>query len=130
MKHSDACEPTQVVFMDNDTYEETRLRREESWAKWLKEGDTVPLISWNGLVITVDVPKSVTLAITETEPGIQGNRSSSGTKSATLETGAKVQVISKSAGSNFWSEATTGCHLLRCGGCWISGSRSGMLSLS
>lgn len=82
----------QVVFMDNNTYEETRLRRDESWAKWLKEGDTVPLISWNGLVITVDVPKSVSLTIAETEPGIQGNRSSSGTKSAVLETGAKIQV--------------------------------------
>lgn len=79
--------------MDNSTYEETRLKRDESWAKWLKEGDTVPLISWNGLVITVDVPKSVTLAISETEPGIQGNRSSSGSKPATLETGAKVQVF-------------------------------------
>ena len=78
--------------MDNESYEETRLKRDESWAKWIKEGDTIPLITWNGIVMTVDVPKTVTLAIASTDPGLQGNRSSSGTKPATLETGAVIQV--------------------------------------
>jgi len=81
-----------VVFMDNDSYEETRLKRDESWAKWIKEGDLVPLISWNGLVISVDYPKTASLKIASTDPGLQGNRSSAGTKLAILETGAQVQV--------------------------------------
>jgi len=78
--------------MDNDSYEETRLKRDESWAKWIKEGDLVPLISWNGLVISVDYPKTASLKIASTDPGLQGNRSSAGTKLAILETGAQVQV--------------------------------------
>ena len=49
----------QFVFMDTSTYEETRLRREESWAKYLKEGSNVDLLSWNGNVISVETPKSV-----------------------------------------------------------------------
>lgn len=79
--------------MDNETYEETRVKRDESWAKWIKEGDNIALISWNGIVITVDVPKTVTLAIAETDPGVKGNTASGGSKPATLETGAVVQVL-------------------------------------
>lgn len=37
----------QYVFMDMETYEETRIPRDESWAKYLKEGSTVALVLWN-----------------------------------------------------------------------------------
>ncbi len=84
--------PGQVVFMDNSSYEETRLKRDDSWAKWIKEGDEVPLVSWNGVVISVEYPKTATLKIVSTDPGLQGNRSNAGTKPATLETGAQIQV--------------------------------------
>ena len=40
----------QYVFMDLETYEETRLGRDESWAKYLKEGFTVALVVWNDKV--------------------------------------------------------------------------------
>ena len=78
--------------MDNNTYEETRLKKDDSWCKWIKEGDLLSLISWNGKIIDVDVPKTVTLVVSETEPGVKGNTVSGGSKPATLETGAIVQV--------------------------------------
>jgi len=74
------------VFMDNKTYEETRVKRDESWAKYLKEGADVQLVTWNGKVISVDPPTTVELEITETDPGVKGNTVSGGSKPATLET--------------------------------------------
>ncbi|KAL3140359.1 hypothetical protein ABBQ38_004620 [Trebouxia sp. C0009 RCD-2024] len=82
----------EYVFMDLDTYEETRLGRDESWAKYLKEGFTVALVIWNDKVISVEVPKNLELEVTETAPGVKGNTVSGGTKSAKLETGAVIQV--------------------------------------
>ena len=82
----------QVVFMDSATYEEARVKPEDAWSKWVKEGDTVNLVVWNGKVITVEIPKTVTLLIAEAGPGVQGSRSSAGSKSIKLETGAIIQV--------------------------------------
>ena len=78
--------------MDSQTYEEARMKRDESWAKWVKEGDSVNLVFWDGKVITVELPKTVTVVVAESDPGLQGGRSSAGTKAVTLETGAVVQV--------------------------------------
>ena len=63
----------QYVFMDMETYEEQRLEKDDSWAKWLTEGMNVQLVIWEGKVISVDVPKSVELVITQSEPGVKGN---------------------------------------------------------
>lgn len=82
----------EYVFMDLETYEETRLARDESWAKYLKEGFTIALVVWNDKVISVEVPKNLELEVTETAPGVKGNTVSGGTKSAKLETGAVIQV--------------------------------------
>lgn len=83
----------ECVFMDMSTYEETRLTKDpSSWGKYLKEGMDVQLLFWNGKVITVDLPSSVELEVTETDPGVRGNTASGGSKPATLETGAVVQV--------------------------------------
>ncbi|KAK9841668.1 hypothetical protein WJX74_009834 [Apatococcus lobatus] len=82
----------QYVFMDMETYEEQRLVKDESWAKWLTEGMNVQLVIWEGKVISVDVPKSVELVITQSEPGVKGNTAAGGSKPATLETGAVIQV--------------------------------------
>lgn len=59
--------------MDMETYEEQRLEKDDSWAKWLTEGMNVQLVIWEGKVISVDVPKSVELFITQSEPGVKGN---------------------------------------------------------
>jgi hypothetical protein len=44
------CCTAQFVFMDSETYEETRLKRDEAWARYLKEGAEVALLFWNGKV--------------------------------------------------------------------------------
>jgi hypothetical protein len=74
------------------TYEETRVKYDESWAKYMKEGMDVSVLVWNGNVISVDVPNTVELLVTETDPGVKGNTAQGGSKPATLETGAVVQV--------------------------------------
>lgn len=63
----------QYVFMDNTTYEETRLKKDEGWAKYLKEGAEVALLIWNGRVISVDSPVTVELEVVDTDPGVKGN---------------------------------------------------------
>ncbi len=68
----------QYVFMDLSTYEETRLGRDEAWAKWLKEGMEAQLLKWNDRVISVDLQKNVELQVTETDPGVKGNTASGG----------------------------------------------------
>lgn len=82
----------EYVFMDMSTYEETRVKYDEAWAKYMKEGMEVSVLVWNGNVISVDVPNTVELAVTETDPGVKGNTAQGGSKPATLETGAVVQV--------------------------------------
>ena len=79
------------VFMDMQTYEETRLERSD-WAKYLKVEETVSMVVWNDKVISVDLPKVVSLEVTETDPGVRGNTVSGGSKPATLETGAVINV--------------------------------------
>jgi hypothetical protein len=78
--------------MDNDTYEETRMKKDDSWAKYLKEGFVVELVTWNGKVISVEPPNTIDLEVVETDPGLKGNTASGGSKPAKLETGAVVQV--------------------------------------
>ena len=66
----------QFVFMDNETYEETRLKKDEAWSKYMKEGTEAALLFWNGKVISVDPPVSMELEVTDTDPGLKGNTAS------------------------------------------------------
>ena len=52
----------------------------------------VGVLVWNGKVISVDLPTTVELEVVETDPGVKGNTQSGGSKPATLETGAVIQV--------------------------------------
>jgi elongation factor P len=61
-------------------------------AEWLKENDDVHLLFHDGQVISLNLPIFVTLRVTQCDPGLQGDRSSGGTKPATLETGTTIQV--------------------------------------
>ena len=64
-----------------------------SWAlKFLKENMEVHIMTFNSEMLGVQLPKTVVLEVTETEPGIKGDTSSGGSKSAVLETGLNVQV--------------------------------------
>jgi elongation factor P len=87
-------EGEQFVFMDTEHFEQSFVPESAvgDAAKWIKEGDTIELVFHGDEVVDVNLPASVTLEITETEPGVQGDRVSGATKPATLETGAVVQV--------------------------------------
>jgi len=82
------------VFMDMTSFEETRLSSAQigKGAKYLKEGMEVNVIFHNGKVLEVELPISITLKVTETDPGVKGDTASGGTKPAILETGAQVMV--------------------------------------
>jgi elongation factor P len=81
-------------FMDNDSYEQVELQREflGDAAQWLKDGDTVSVLLAGGDLIGVEPPMFVELEVVETEPGFKGDTVQGGTKPATLQTGALVQV--------------------------------------
>ncbi len=59
---------------------------------YLKEGDEANLQMYNGEIVGVELPAAVELTVTETEPGMQGDRVSGARKPATLQTGLVVQV--------------------------------------
>ncbi len=82
------------VFMNMSSFEETRLTSDQigQSCKYLKEGMEVNVVSWNGRVLEVELPISVSLKVTETDPGVKGDTASGGTKPAILETGAQVMV--------------------------------------
>lgn len=84
----------QHVFMDNESYEQIELpaTRIEYELKFLKENMEVYIVMYQGEVLGVDIPNTVELEVTETEPGIKGDTASGGTKPATVETGLIVQV--------------------------------------
>lgn len=87
-------EGEQLVFMDMGTYEETRLSEEQigDRVKYLKEGMEVNVVRWGEQVLEVELPNSVVLEVTQTDPGIKGDTATGGTKPATVETGAEVMV--------------------------------------
>ncbi|MEM7066232.1 MAG: elongation factor P [Cyanobacteria bacterium P01_B01_bin.77] len=84
----------QYVFMDMETYDEAQLSAEQigSQVKYLKEEMEVTVLRWNGQVLEVDLPNSVVLEVTETDPGVKGDTATGGTKPAKVETGAQVMV--------------------------------------
>lgn len=81
-------------FMDGETYAQVVLRDDEvgSAASFLKEGDGASIAMYDGRAIGLDLPASVELEVTHAEPGVKGDRSSAGTKPATVETGLVVSV--------------------------------------
>ena len=85
---------TDFVFMDNDTYEQLPIPASVMGdaPKYLLENGTATISMHEGEALQVELPASVVLEITYTEPGLQGDRSSAGTKPATVETGAEIQV--------------------------------------
>ncbi|HWQ89612.1 MAG TPA: elongation factor P [Desulfitobacteriaceae bacterium] len=82
------------VVMDNESYEQTSLTAEQigDGVKWLKENMNMGVLFFGSSVIGVDIPNTVQLLVAATEPGIKGDTATGGSKPATLETGAVVQV--------------------------------------
>ena len=82
-------------FMDQETYDLIPISREmlgEDQLKYLKENMGCEGLVHDGNVISVELPQFVKLAVVQTDPGVKGDTAQGGTKPATLETGAVIQV--------------------------------------
>ena len=81
-------------FMNNETFEQIALSHEQiaDSMKFVKENETVKVVSYQGNVFSVEPPLKVTLEVTHTEPGIKGNTTTGATTPASVETGVEVQV--------------------------------------
>ena len=82
------------VFMDNQSYDQINVTPETlgDAANYLIETNTANMMMFGTEIIGIDLPAAVQLTITETEPGVQGDRVSGATKPATLETGLVINV--------------------------------------
>lgn len=85
---------TDFVFMDGDTFEQIHVPAETvgSNADYLLENAEAVVAVHDSIPLFIELPTSVELLIKHTDPGVQGDRSTGGTKPATLETGASIQV--------------------------------------
>ncbi len=84
------------VFMDSETFEQVTLSgvMVKDMMPFLRENDTVKITFYDGNALSMDLPQTVTLTVTETEPGIKGATAAAQKKAATLETGLVIQVPS------------------------------------
>jgi elongation factor P len=85
---------TDYVFMDTTSYEQLQVPPDAlgEAPDYLKEGDAANVQMYNNEIVGVELPAAVELTVTETEPGMQGDRVSGARKPATLQTGHVVQV--------------------------------------
>lgn len=82
------------VFMDLESYEQMHVAQAKVGDKggYIKEGDKVQVLLYNGDFMELQVPVAVILKVVETDPGVQGDRVSGATKAARMETGLSVNV--------------------------------------
>jgi elongation factor P len=82
------------VFMDGETYDQVHVSDDTvaGGADYLLDNAEVTIAVHDSIPLYVELPTSVELTISQTDPGLQGDRSTGGTKPATLETGATIQV--------------------------------------
>jgi elongation factor P len=83
-----------LTFMDLDSYDQIPVPTQivGEGASWLAEGSSAQVSMHQGVPISVELPASVTLSVTQTQPGVKGDTRTNAMKPATLETGAEVQV--------------------------------------
>ena len=81
-------------FMDTETYDQVSLSADEvgEAREYLRENTEVDVLYIDGSPVTVELPNFVELTVARTDPGVRGDTAQGGTKPATLETGAVVQV--------------------------------------
>ena len=84
----------EFVFMDLQDYDQPRISAQTvgSAADYLLEEQSVTVAFNDGVPLYVELPAAVELTVSQTDPGLQGDRSTGGTKPARLETGAQIQV--------------------------------------
>ena len=84
----------EFTFMDNDTFDQFTLGKSAvgETANYIKEGEDVQVMYFEGKPVSVDVPPKVTLVVTQAPPGVRGDSAGNITKTVTLETGYEVNV--------------------------------------
>ena len=82
------------VFMDQETYEQPVLSKGilGNSVNYIRENDIVDILTYGDEPVEINIPPSLFLTVTETEPGIKGDTATGAVKSATLETGLVVNV--------------------------------------
>jgi elongation factor P len=103
-------------FMDNETYETMQLTGEQlgGGKDYLQDGMQLEIVTYNDEPISVELPVTVDLVVTYTEPGFKGDTATGGTKPATLETGKVVQVpLFVSTGDKIRVKTETGAYVER-----------------
>jgi elongation factor P len=103
-------------FMDAETYSQITLGEATvgSVSGFLKGGDTVLLSMYGGRALGIDLPASVVLKVTQSEPGVKGDRVSGATKPVTVETGLVVQVpLFVDAGDQIKVDTRSGSYITR-----------------
>lgn len=106
----------QFVFMDLSTYEEVRLNDSDvgDKKKWLKEGMDCIVLFWNGKVIDFELPITVKLSVVSVDPGLKGDTAQGGSKPATVDTGAVVNVpLFVNTGDEILVDTRTGQYMSR-----------------
>jgi elongation factor P len=107
---------TDFVFMDNASYDQLNVPPTSlgDSANYMVEGSTVQLALYDSEIVGVELPASVELTVSETEPGIQGDRVSGARKPATLETGLILQVpLFVNIGDRLKVDTRTGDYITR-----------------
>jgi len=84
----------EYYFMDMESYDQLAMTAEQlgDAVRYLKENMNIQVLTFQGKSIGIELPNFVELEVIETTPGIKGDTASGGSKPATLETGAVVQV--------------------------------------
>ena len=83
-----------LTFMNTETYDQIPVTRSliEDALPFMKEGDAVQVVTYGEEVLAVELPASVTLTITEADPGVKGDTATGATKPAKMESGLVVDV--------------------------------------
>ncbi|HWU40199.1 MAG TPA: elongation factor P [Candidatus Acidoferrum sp.] len=103
-------------FMDTETYEQFFLTQDQlgDARKYLKEEMVVTIVSHREKPLAVEVPTFVELRVAETDPGVRGDTASGGSKPATLESGAVIQVpLFINVGDRLRVDTRTGTYIER-----------------
>jgi len=105
-----------VVMMDNETYDQLSIEDGTlgDARNYMLEQAVVQIMFYNDEIIGIELPSAVELEVSQTDPGLQGDRSTGGTKPATMETGLVVQVpLFIEAGEKLRIDTRTGDYIAR-----------------
>ena len=105
-------------FMDEENYEQMPISASQlgNTLNYLKEGMSLEVSSYKNKLVSVELPITVKLKVTDTDPGFKGNTATAGTKPATLETGLIVQVpLFVNTGDVIKVDTRSGTYLERAG---------------